>query len=524
MKKIIIAVLLLLGVFETSAQTFRVFFTDKGTQDHLLNHPELLLSEAALLRRELQGIEIDRSDLPVAPQYLRTIERMGGKVLAKSRWLNYAFIEGLEADELRSLSFVEKLEKPRRHISHLAQASSSTNFDYGLGRTQIEMLNGHRLHQQGFTGRGVSIAVIDAGFTGVWQAKVLDSLRQSGRLMGSYNFVTSDTNVYSGQGGHGASVLSVMAALDTGIFVGMAPHANYWLLTSENVHSETPLEMDHWLMAAEFADSVGARVINTSLGYTTFDDSTDSYSYSDMDGNTTIVTRAADWAASKGIIVVASAGNEGAGSWQYIGAPADGDSVLAVGAVDATGAYVAFSSRGPSYDWRTKPDVAAMGAGTTLINIVGDVSAGNGTSFSSPCIAGMAACVIQGQPTLHGQTIANNIRMSGHLYGNANTNLGFGIPNFLNAWQIGNKEILSEGTSIQVYPNPASDYFYLTGSFEMGERLEISIFDKSGLMVFKDEMHWRYDQERIELPNLPSGVYILNVSGSSIYNGKLIIR
>lgn len=522
MKRLVLLGLLMISVLVSEGQSYRVFFTDKGNQDHLLEQPELILSEAALIRRANQGIAIDRSDLPVNPHYVKTIERMGGQVLAQSRWLNYAFVEGLSADELAALSFVKRLEKPKAHRSHLAATSSTTNFDYGLARTQVEMMNGHKLHQAGFTGRGVSIAVIDAGFRGLWEASVLDSLKQSGRLLGSYNFITQDTNVYVGQGGHGASVLSVMAALDTGVFVGTAPHANYWLLTSENINSETPLEMDHWLMAAEFADSVGASVINTSLGYTTFDDPSDSYSYSDMDGNTTIVTRAADWAASKGIIVVASAGNEGASSWQHISAPADGDSVLAVGAVDGNGSYVAFSSRGPSYDWRLKPDVAAMGAGTILINSQGTVTAGNGTSFSSPGVAGMAACVVQGQPTLHGEVISQNIRFSGHLVGNTNLQLGFGIPDFFKAWEIGLAE--EEGLNHwEIYPNPVRNRIYLNTNLERGQAFSISILNQAGQELIQENRLWQNSRQSLDLEGLQPGIYYLQIIGQQRETFKIIV-
>lgn len=503
------------------AQSYRVFFTDKGSSEHLLEHPEMLLSEAALLRRSMQGIEIDHSDLPVAPEYIKQIQRMGGKVKAHSRWLNYAFVEGLEAEELESLAFVKRLEYPKEHQSYLA--GTQAQFDYGLGTTQVELLNGDALHQAGYTGKGVTIAVIDAGFTGALQATVLDSLRQSGRLMGTWSFINGDTNVYSGQGGHGASVLSVMAALDTGVFVGTAPHANYWLLTSENVSSETPVEMDHWLMAAEFADSVGAHVINTSLGYTTFDDSTDNFDYSDMDGNTTVVTRAADWAASKGIVVVASAGNEGAGSWQRIGAPADGDSVLAVGATDGMGNYANFSSRGPSYDWRVKPDVSAMGAGTTLINIVGQVSSGFGTSFSSPCIAGMAACLVQAKPNLHGEEIAWRIRRSAHLFATPNNTLGYGIPNFEFALNIGLNED-PKVLSAEVYPNPVNDKVYIQGDFSRGQKIQLVIYNQAGQHLMTEERNWQNQMEMLDLSQLSSGVYFLNISTNSMSHQLKLVK
>ena len=504
-----------------SSQSYRVYLKDKGSSLELLENPSKFLSEEALLRRAAQNISISKSDLPVALEYVRALKEMGAKVPARSKWLNYVYVEGLDASTLLSLPFVEKLEVPKVYRSHLSTVS--TTFDYGVGATQIEMISGDLLHQEGYTGKGVTIAVIDAGFQGVWEAAVLDSLKLSGRLKGSYNFINKDTNVYTGQGSHGASVLSIMAALDTGTFVGTAPHANYWLLTSENIGSETPLEMDNWLMAAEFADSVGAHVINTSLGYTTFDDPTDDYSYADMDGNTTIVTRAADWAASKGIVVVASAGNEGSGAWQYISAPADGDSVLAVGAVDASSNYVAFSSRGPSYDWRIKPDVAAMGAGTVLINALGNLQGGFGTSFSSPCIAGMAACMVQAQPTLHGEVLARNIRRSGHLFGNANNELGFGIPNFYNAWQISVDEVFIED-DFKIYPNPSRGIVFLHGNFERYQELTVEVMGIGANPILHFERQWQNQSLQLDLSGLAPGIYILKINGVVSQQQKIIMQ
>lgn len=522
MKQIFIIALILSFGLTLKAQDkgIRVYLKDKGSSVYLLNYPEKILSQKSIERRAAQGILIDRHDLPPAPEYLKEIRRRGGRIKAKSRWLNYVYVEGINKEQLEALPFVKSLEIPKAHKSHLA--TSATQYDYGLGRTQIEQISGHLLHQAGYTGRGATIAVIDAGFTGTFQAPVLDSLRQSGRLKGSYNFVSGDTNVYTGQGSHGAAVLSTMAALDSGAFVGTAPHANYWLLTSENIGSETPLEMDHWLMAAEFADSVGAQVINTSLGYTTFDDPSDSFTYADMDGNTTLVSRAADWAASRGIIVVASAGNEGAGSWQRIGAPADGDSVLAVGAVDASGAYVSFSSRGPSYDWRVKPDVAAMGAGTVLINSLGQVQSGFGTSFSSPLVAGMAACIVQAQPTLGAQQIADNIRRSGHQYGNADNNLGYGIPNFYEAYRIDLEDY--EKVPIKVYPNPARERVFIQGSFEKGEKLELSLRNQSGRLIRQSSLRWQNYAIKLNLEDLAPGVYFLLIEGQETYREKILLR
>ncbi len=512
-----------LGLSKLSAQEFRVFFKDKGSSLEMLEQPQLFLSEKAIARRALQGIAIDKSDLPLASEYLSELKTLGAQNLAHSRWLNYVLISHHDPELIENLAFVDHIEFPKAHQSRLSSTSATGNFDYGFARTHIEMLEGEKLHQRGYTGRGVTIAVIDAGYTGALQAASLDSLFQSGRLLGSYNFISQDTNVYTGQGSHGASVLSTMAALDSGSFVGTAPHANYWLLTSENIGHEKPIEMDHWAMAAEFADSVGAQVINTSLGYTTFDDPQDDYSYSDLDGNTTIVTKAADLAASKGILVVASAGNSGASAWRYLGAPADGDSVLAVGAVNPNEEYAGFSSHGPSFDGRVKPDVVAQGSPSTIINFNGDISIGFGTSFSSPIIAGMAACLVQAQPSKPAYELIKQIRRSAHLYSNPNDTMGYGIPNFDLAFQISQREFAYSDGDVDIYPNPVYDHVVInpknkTGSWQC--QAQIRALDGS---LKLDRMISGQQAYRLKT-NLAPGFYLLNLRGDLNANLRFIVR
>ncbi len=296
------------------------------------------------------------------------------------------------------------------------------------------MLNGIALHDMGYDGTGMTIAVLDAGFLHADTLRVFDSLWMNGQILGTKDFVSPQSPDIFGAHYHGAMVLSTMGGNWPGKMVGTAPHAHYWLLRSEDGGSEYLIEELNWVSAAEFADSVGADVINSSLGYTTFDNPSQNHTYADMDGNTTPITIGADMAVSKGMIVVNSAGNDGGSSWQYIDAPADGDSVFSIGAVTASGNYASFSSTGPTYDGRIKPNVVAQGSGSTIINPYnGLVSTGSGTSFSSPITAGMVACLWSAHPNKRTTQIMDAIQQSGSLAGNPNNQLGWGIPDYLAA-------------------------------------------------------------------------------------------
>tara|TARA_R110002050_G_scaffold83381_1_gene178182 strand:- start:1500 stop:3074 length:1575 start_codon:yes stop_codon:yes gene_type:complete len=511
MKKLVFIFSFILAYTFVDAQNTRVYLKDKGEQIALLNEPTKVLGAASIARRQRHNIPLRESDLPVSQEYIAQLEGLGAKIEGRSRWFNYVLVKHPNPSLLATLPFVEKLEIPKQYKLQLSGTTSI--YEYGFSKDQVEMLKGDLMHARGYTGKGVTIAVIDAGFTGVLQAAVLDSLRNEGRILGSYSFISNDTNVYIGGGSHGASVLSTMAANADSIFIGTAPHANYWLLTSENIASETPVEMDDWLFAAEFADSVGADVINSSLGYSTFDDSNDNFSYSDMDGNTALVTQAADMAAGKGIVVVVSAGNEGSSSWQYISAPADGDSVLAVGAVDFQENYVGFSSRGPSADNRIKPDVAAMGLATTLINFNGDVSTGSGTSFSSPLIAGMVACLIQAQPTRSVAEIMDQVKRSAHQYWTPDNRLGYGIPNFYRAYIIGLEDLAAQTiNSFAVFPNPFKEKLNISFQGEGGSvKARVNIMDPSGKVLYAEQHEFSQGRDLSLALDLAAGLYYLSI-------------
>lgn len=523
-KPVYLLSVLLIGLSLTAqSQTeFRVYLKDKGSSLKLLDSPESFLSIAGLNRRALQDIALSESDLPVATEYRQALVELGAMEKAHSKWLNYIYVSHPQPELIASLPFVRRIEFPQIHQSNLCGTHAGDTLEYGFARGQIEMLNGHLLHQEGYTGTGITIAVIDAGFDGFLPSSAFDSLRTSQRLLGTFNFISNDTNVFAGWGSHGTSVLSIMAADLADTIIGTAPDANYWLFTTENIHQETPLEMDHWVMAAEFADSVGVHVINSSLSYQRFDNPQENYGYSNMDGNTTVITRAADLAAAKGILVVASAGNKGGTSQPHIAAPADGDSVLTVGAVNWQGDYATLSSIGPSFDGRVKPDVMAQGSPTTLVDGTGNFNADFGTSYAAPLIAGLAACMIEAYPANHSEEIASYIRQSAHLYTHPVDSMGYGIPDFKLALSLSTPQYLVQEPDFTLYPNPVQDHFIIDAKTQKNWQSELQIFDSAGNCVLQKSIQ-AYDAIRIYL-NLKPAVYIIRLQGdiNGTYNLQLL--
>lgn len=522
---LLIAVLFSLKI---SAQRYRVYFTDKGENLEMLSEPFRFLSKESLERKAIHNIPVKASDLPVAKSYLQQLAEAGYEVDFTSRWFNFAMVEGAEPIDLMTFPFVKKVEATDYYQVALATdeevaAAQVTDLEYGLAVNQVKMVNGDFLHDLGYTGRGKTIAVFDAGFIGTPALHGLDSLRESGRLKGTWNFVRNDSNVYRG-GSHGTSVLSIMAGYIPDTFAGTAIHANYWLFKTEDEMRETPVEMLNWLAAAEYSDSVGVDVITSSLGYSKFDGGIGDYDISDLDGNTTLVTRAADMAASKGMLVVVSAGNSGNDPWQRITAPADGDSVLAVGAVNPSGTYAEFSSVGPTADGEIKPDVVAQGAPTAYLAFAGP-SFGNGTSFSCPVVSGMAACLWQAYPTETNWGIYNAIKFNASRRFNPNLQLGFGIPNFRDAsWELSEEEHEYEGFSLSVYPNPVGDNFsVLLDGIEAAADVEISLFDMSGQLLHSIKAVAE-NQKAIPVSHkLRSGTYMLSLKiGDEVYLKKII--
>ncbi len=428
---------------ETKRCLYRVKLTDKQNVGKLLRHPESYLSEKSIERRKRQGLAIDETDVPVSQEYIKLIEHTGVKVVSKSKWNNSVVVSSNDSDiverlnTLECVSDVEKVWTERAaKVSLRPMVQSLTKTDtvmpgyYGAAQRQISMLKGDSLHAAGFTGKGVVIAIIDGGFMNADRIPSMQDIN----ILGVRDFVATGLHQPFAEVDHGTSVLSCMAMKVPHVMVGTAPDASYWLLRSEDDHSESLVEEDYWVAAAEFADSVGADVISSSLGYYEFDDKSTSHRYYEQDGRTALISRAASMLCGKGIVHVNSAGNAGRGTWKKINFPGDAVEILTVGAVDSACLNTAFSSIGPSFDGRVKPDVMAMGSNTAVVDGTGKLTKANGTSFSCPTIAGMVACLWQAFPGKTAKEIIDIVRRSGDNYKTPDNVFGYGIPDFWRAY------------------------------------------------------------------------------------------
>lgn len=447
MKRKLLTLILFFSLVQVFAQVEDawVYFKDKPSETTFTNAPLTMLTQRALNRRIRYNISLDYKDIPVEASYVLQIKNaIGITIKARSKWLNALHIQGTQTDinNLLSFNFVEQVEYANKSLNIGGKSivkskmipknknlEFTTEFNYGNAANQIEMLNGQVLHQNNFTGEGMQIAIIDAGFPNVDKFAAFQRIRDNNQILGGYDFVNRNSNFYTGYY-HGMAVLSTIAGYIDNQFVGTAPDANFYLFISEDSVNETPLEESLWVEAAERADSLGVDVINTSLGYTTFDNPNYDYEYADMDGKTTFISRGAEIAFSRGMIVVNSAGNSGNDAWHYIGAPADAVSVLSIGAVNASGIIAGFSSYGPTADGRIKPDVCAQGASVYVINAAGNVATSNGTSFSSPVLTGVITCFWQAFPSKTNAEITQLVKESAHLFTSPTAHEGYGIPNF----------------------------------------------------------------------------------------------
>lgn len=518
---------------------YKVDFTNKESTNYSISNPEAFLSKDAIDRRIKNNISFDSKDLPVSHDYLNAINDLNVDIILISKWFNSVFIltDDIEViNNIRNMSFVKSIEETdslgevaawnKRKFGEVFGTDAATKMDYYYGNSLLQnaMINADTLHELGFTGEGIKIAVLDGGFMGVDTIPVFAHLYEENRILGVKDFVAAD-NVYA-HSAHGTAVLSQMAALDQGNLIGTAPDASYFLFRTEDAYGEYLMEEYFWAAAAEYADSAGVHIINSSLGYSEFDMPSQNHTYEDMDGATTPITQAAEIAASKGILVVTSAGNEGYSDWKYITAPGDAPNVITVGAVKPDSLYAYFSSVGPTFDGRIKPDLVALGQGNLISMPTGGMGLGSGTSYASPLIAGLAACIMQACPHKTAADIRMALRESSANANNPSYFLGFGIADGVGAVSILlGIQRYQNMENILLFPNPAKrgDIFTLKASHKI---IDIEIIDINGRTLYSDINHISGNVAEIYISdNSQRGIYILKVyTNNSLSTAKLFIR
>ena len=430
---------------ETMNYKFRVYLKDKQTADSVKIDALSFLSQKAIDRRVEQGVSIDATDYPVSAKYKKELTDLGFKIVAHSKWFNTVVVESndsLQLNNIERLTFVDSVKFVWRGTPHVrtevmrprlspveCKADTLLESYFGISSDQFSLHNAQYLHNAGFQGKGIDIAVIDAGFTNL---DVIPSFAHS-FISGNKNFVP-DGNVFSASD-HGTKVVSTMALNLPHKAMGSAPKANYLLLRSEDEQSEFPVEEDYWVAAIEYADSLGVNIVNTSLGYNQFDDSTLNYTHKELTGKNSLMSLAADAAFYKGMLVVGSAGNEGNKPWLKITVPADSEKMLTIGAIALDSTIANFSSHGPTRDGRIKPDFVSIGRMTVTVGQTGLIGYTNGTSFSSPFLAGLIGSLWSVNPQLNRNELIDIVKRSAHQYHSPDSIFGYGIPDFQIAYQ-----------------------------------------------------------------------------------------
>jgi serine protease AprX len=523
MRNFYVLSVLLLSVLVTSAQTrYTVKLRYKKSNEYSLAQPSAFLSEKAIQRRLRQKIVIDSTDLPINQSYLQTISNLSGvAIVSTSKWLNQLLIETSDINAINvinALPFVYSTkavawnpQNNRRRFANTAASCeegqlvtapagikriTSDTINYGNNYPQVHIHEGEFLHNRGFRGQGITIAMLDAGYKDYKTNPAFDSVRSRNQVLGEYDFVNDETSVNE-DNSHGSNCFSIMAANRPGLIVGTAPGASYWLFRTEDAASEKPIEEHNWIEAAERADSAGADMISSSLGYVNFDDPSYNHSYADRDGNTAAITIAADMAAKKGMIVMNSVGNSGndAGDTKYVMCPADGDSVMTVGAVNNSGTIGGFSSWGPSSNGRVKPNVVSVGAGAVYANTLGNPVTGNGTSYSNPNIAGLIACLWQAFHEFSNMEILDAVQRSADRFANPDNRYGYGIPNFRIAYTIletkrqEKTDAILQGKWLKAFPVPFKQQFTLFLKAPSTGIANIRILDATGRVLLQSNTH-----------------------------------
>jgi subtilisin family serine protease len=562
-KKYVLVVLAAFFSLNLSAQftKYIVKFKDKNSTPFSIDDPSKFLSQRAIERRIKQNISIDETDLPIVPAYIDSVRLSGDVVvLDQSKWLNQVCIETTDSTALQKInhfSFVIKTQPVKRLAkrlvsrndfiardkfneeinnitSRLSAPAEGNTYSYGYSYDQIHIHEGEYLHNKGFHGEGMLIAILDAGFYHYKNLPAFDSVNFRSRVIDTYDFVNNEESVNEDDA-HGMMCFSIIAANLPGQLVGSCPNANFLLYRSEDVYSESPVEEQYWIAAAERADSAGADVITTSLGYNLFDNPVFNYSYSDLNGHTTMIAKAATLAAKKGIIVLGAAGNEGENNWHFISTPADADSILAVGAVNVSGTPASFSSYGPSADGRVKPDVASVGLGTVISTATGTIVSGNGTSFATPNLAGLVTCLWQAFPGFTNMQIIKAVQKSSSIYDHPDNRIGYGIPDFKKAFNdLNQQRLLKDAPTIlgnkfiKVFPNPFKNNFTVLIKPEQTSTGIFKLFDAAGKLYFSKQISLQQGVIQLihfdKMQALQKGMYILKFNdGKSKQSFKMVV-
>lgn len=501
-----------------------VFFKDKNQTPYTVAQPDAFLSNRAIDRRNKNNIETTELDLPVDPAYIATLRANGAVVFHRTRWMNGVLVQmdSQTASTIANLGIVNKVElvAPGLRLSETSEpfvpptTFQAIEVQESSSNIQNELLGVDKMHQEGIFGSGVWIAMFDDGFEGINVYQPFAHIFTDNRLVATKDFVGNTGNVFQ-YDDHGTHCFSTISANHPD-FVGVAPEASFVLCVTEDLNSEYRIEEYNWLFAAEYVDSLGIDVINSSVGYYSFNDSNMDYVYSDMNGSSAVSSRAAQWLSERGVVVVASAGNEGSPSnpWKKVIAPADAEGVVAVGSVDSKGNRSGFSSMGPTSDGRLKPDVCAMGSLTAIFLKSGVISTGYGTSYSSPQIAGLAAGIIQVNPDWTSLEVISAIKRSASNSLNPDTLTGYGVPQYAKA-VTGETLALSDilENKLTVYPNPFPDN-KITIDFagvKLKNTLQIDIVDAQGKVVFESKLQANNlpDNLEIEFDAVNKGMYYL---------------
>jgi len=532
--------ILLIGIsIPATAQTnyyFYVQLKNKNNSTYSLSNPSAYLSQRSIARRVTFNIPIDSTDLPVNQAYVQQIENLGVHVHSASKWMNGVTVKLPDSTKMslvRALPFVKFVQYTGLLVGSVQAPVQKAPehdlaFNYGIATGQINQLNGTQLHNEGYRGKGIHIGVIDAGFTNVDINPCFDSLRLQGRLLGIKDIINPNSNIYS-EDTHGAMVLSTMTGNLPGQYLGTAPSASYWLIRTEYSPTEYKVETDFWCSGIEFADSVGVDIATSSLGYSTFDDSRMSFSYADMNGKVSRASRAATMASKKGIVVLVAAGNEGNVAWHYISSPADAEEIISVGAVTSTGTPSYFSSFGPSSDGRIKPEICATGTSSALVSTNGSTTYGNGTSFATPIMAGMMACLLQkykaSNQVLNITSLLNSVFRTGSLYANPTAQMGYGIPDFQKAEQ--NLSLLNSLNHVQ---NDNVSITYDSASQTINIKLINNlILDESFIRIYSIMGKLLVNQPlnttstAIQVDKLSKGIYAVSVTENGKTETKKIL-